>query len=52
MDYKCWMESQENELSNTSNITTNDTAILSPYENFVYALKSKETIRQYPNRLE
>lgn len=26
--------------------------ILSPYDNFVYALKAKETRRQYPHRLD
>jgi len=25
---------------------------LSPYENFVFALKAKETKRQYPHRLD
>jgi hypothetical protein len=25
---------------------------LSPYDNFVYALKAKETKRQYPHRLD
>ena len=25
---------------------------LSPYDNFVYALKAKATKRQYPNRLD
>lgn len=25
---------------------------LTPYENFVYALKAKETKRQYPHRLD
>jgi hypothetical protein len=25
---------------------------LTPYENFVYALKAKESIRQYPHRLD
>jgi len=28
------------------------TVILSPYENFLYALNSKESKRQYPNRLD
>jgi hypothetical protein len=26
--------------------------ILTPYENFIYALKAKETKRQYPHRLD
>jgi hypothetical protein len=26
--------------------------ILAPYDNFVYALKAKETKRQYPHRLD
>jgi len=26
--------------------------ILSPYDNFVYALKAKESKRQYPHRLD
>jgi hypothetical protein len=25
---------------------------LTPYENFIYALKAKESIRQYPHRLD
>jgi hypothetical protein len=27
-------------------------AVLTPYENFVFALKSKDSKRQYPNRLD
>jgi integrase len=37
MDYKCAMETIE---------------VLTPYENFVFALKSKDSKRQYPNRLD
>ena len=29
-----------------------DNIVLSPYENFVYTLKAKETKRQYPHRLD
>lgn len=31
---------------------TLELAALSPYENFVYALKAKESKRQYPHRLD
>jgi hypothetical protein len=30
----------------------NQEQVLSPYDNFLYALKAKETKRQYPHRLD
>jgi hypothetical protein len=38
MDYKYGMKTQF--------------VALTPYENFLFALKSKDSIRQYPNRLD
>ena len=39
-------------LSTDGNTSTSTTTVLLPYDNFVYALKAKETRRQYPNRLD